>query len=161
MLKKYYNNIMVYNLILQYNYSNFFLLPKIEFVNLNFGLKENNINIESKIVFFFTLLFLLTNQKPYIIKLKKFNIPGCKIKLRKNNLYEFLLKFFFFLSLSFTGKNNLYTTNLTIEKFFEFPELRSEFKTFKNVNKMNINIKIYNNNSKNIQLFLKNLNLKG
>jgi large subunit ribosomal protein L5 len=67
-------------------------------ISLNFGFKNINFD-KKKMIPFFMILELISNQKSYInfskknvlsIKIKKGTITGCKVTLRNKNLYNFL-----------------------------------------------------------------------
>lgn len=71
---------------------------KIFKISLNFGFKNISFD-KKKMVPFFMILELISNQKSYItfskknvlsIKIKKGTITGCKVTLRNKNLYNFL-----------------------------------------------------------------------
>jgi large subunit ribosomal protein L5 len=71
---------------------------KIFKISLNFGFKNINFD-KKKMIPFFMILELISNQKSYInfskknvlsIKIKKGIITGCKVTLRNTNLYKFL-----------------------------------------------------------------------
>lgn len=96
-LETHFNKIILYDLILQNSYSNFFKIPRINSINLNFGLKDFLID-SKKILNILIYMELLINQKPVItkskkniltLKIKKGNIVGCKLTLRKKFIYFF------------------------------------------------------------------------
>lgn len=92
----------VYNYKLDYltkfNIINNHEVVKFKKISLNFGFR--NIKFEKKkMIPFFFILELISNQKSFIslskknilfLQLKKGDISGCKVTLRNNNLYEFL-----------------------------------------------------------------------
>ena len=97
-LKKYYEETVVKQLMEQFNYKSVMEVPRIEKITLNMGVgeavadkkvMENAVNDLEKIA----------GQKPLVTKAKKsiagFKIRddypvGCKVTLRKNNMYTFL-----------------------------------------------------------------------
>lgn len=165
-LKKYYNNIISYNLILQcFNQINF--IPKIDFINLNIGLNLNEIEKENNIIYFYFILLFITNQKPNLIKLKKNssflklkknNLIGCNIILRKNNLFNFLHKLFYLKLFKFKIISIKDNYNFKLNNFLNFLELKSEFIILQNITKMNVNIKIHSKNKKLTKILFKNIN---
>lgn len=165
-LKNHYNNIIIYNLITNFNYNNTFKIPKIEKITLNIGLKNSNIE-KKKIILLILLLKLITNQNPLltkskknkiIYKIRKGSITGCKITLRKNNLYLFLEKIILFI-MPFIIKNiklkNENILNFKIQNILNFFELEKEFLIFQDCPHINATIHV-NSNNKNMTNFLLN-----
>jgi len=82
----------------KFNYINNLDHCRFSKISLNFGFR--NINFDKKrMMLFFMVLELISNQKSYItfskknlfsLKIKKGSITGCKVTLRKENLYNFL-----------------------------------------------------------------------
>lgn len=156
-LKKQYSNIIIYNLINNINYKNIFQIPNINKITLNIGLKNSNIE-KKKIISIIILLKLITNQavlltkskkNKIILKIKKGNIVGCKITLRKNNLYNFLEKLIIFIFPNLKKfkieniKNNT-IFNFQIKNILQFFELEKEFIKFQNIPPIDISIQIKN-----------------
>ena len=84
--------------ITKFNLINNLAQRKIFKISLNFGFKNINFD-KKKMIPFFMILELISNQKSYItfskknvlsIKIKKGTITGCKVTLRNKNLYNFL-----------------------------------------------------------------------
>lgn len=99
-------------------------------ISLNFGFKDIKFDKKQMILYFF-LMELLTNQKCVLttsrknlinLKIKRGNIVGCKLTLRRKNLYDYLDLLILSLPRSeifkgfFLKKNsqnkNVYTTSL-------------------------------------------------
>jgi len=165
--KKHYENIITYDLITKFNFNNIFKIPSINKIILNIGLKNSNVE-KKKMIAIILLLKLITNQQAFLTKSKKNNIVfkikkgaimGCKITLRKNNIYFFLEKLILFIIpniKNFKGiqLNSLQTNILSfqIKNILSFFELEKEFLKFQNLPAININIQT---NAKNInQLFI-------
>ena len=163
-LQTHYKNITVYNLLSKLTLKNIFEIPKITKICLNIGFKKSNLE-KKKLINIILLLKLITNQKPLItkskknnifLKIKKNSIIGCKITLRKNNIYFFLEKVLIFIlpnlnSLKFNVKNkNIF--NFNIKNILDFFELKTEFLKFKNI--PIIDISIHTNSKNNIELYL-------
>ncbi len=98
-LQKYYINIIYYDLLFKDHYINIMQLPQINKITLNIGLGLKAILDKKQILTALLSLELITNQKPIITKAKKSidkfklreNMPiGCKVTLRKYNLYKFI-----------------------------------------------------------------------
>ena len=108
---------------------------------------------------------LITNQNPKItkskknnifLKIKKNSIIGCKLTLRKKNIFIFLEKILIFIlpnlkkiNLNFKNKNIL---NFQIQNILYFFELKNEFLKFKNIPP--IDVSIHTNVKNNNELFL-------
>ena len=163
-LQKYYQNVTIYDLLTKLNFKNIFEIIKITKICLNIGFKDANIE-KKKLINIILLLKLITNQKPLItkskkndifLKIKKNSIIGCKITLRKKNVFIFLEKILIFIlpnlkkiNLHFKNKNIL---NFQIKNILYFVELKNEFLKFKNITP--IDISIHTNVKNNNELFL-------
>lgn len=96
-LQEKYNNEVVQALMEKFGYKNIMEVPKLEKIVLNMGVgeaKDNAKVLESAV----SDMQLITGQKPVITRAKKSvanfkirqNMPiGCKVTLRKQNMYEF------------------------------------------------------------------------
>ena len=153
-LKKYYEETIVKQLMEQFNYKSVMQVPRIEKITLNMGVgeavadkkvMENAVGDMEKIA----------GQKPLVTKAKKsiagFKIRddypvGCKVTLRKNNMYTFLdrlisiaiprIRDFRGISAkSFDGRGNY---NMGIKEQIIFPEI--EYDKIDALRGMNITI---------------------
>ena len=98
--KKYYQNILAYDLILKQNYKNIMQLTRIEKILLN-TTSKSYVNDKKFILFTLAAIELLSGQKPTLtyakksianFKIRQHQILGCKVVLRKNLMYAFLDK---------------------------------------------------------------------
>jgi len=134
-----YQKKIIQNFLEKYKYSSIMEVPKIQKITLNMGLGEavNDKKIIEKAV---SDLELISGQKPIVTKARKSiagfkireNWPiGCKVTLRKKNMYEFLDRlitiaiprirdFRGFSSNSFDGKGNY---SLGVKEQIIFPEI--------------------------------------
>lgn len=163
-LQNHYQNVTLYNLITKLNYKNVFEIPQITKICLNIGFKDANLE-KKKLINLILLLKLITNQKPIItkskknnifLKIKKNSIIGCKVTLRKKNIYSFLEKLVFFIlpnmdNLKFNSKNKN-ILNFQILNVLHFFELKTEFLKFKNIPP--VDVSIHTNVKTNTELFL-------
>ena len=163
-LQNHYKNIIIYSLLTKLNFKNIFEIPKINKICLNIGFKEANLE-KKKLINIILLLKLITNQKPLITKSKKNNIflkitknsiTGCKITLRKKNIFIFLEKILIFIlpnlkkiDLNLKNKNIL---NFQIKNILYFFELKNEFLKFKDI--PSIDVSMHTNVRNNNELFL-------
>lgn len=163
-LQNHYQNVTIYNLLTKLNFQNIFEISKITKICLNIGFKDSNIE-KKKLINIILLLKLLTNQKPLItkskkndifLKIKKNSITGCKITLRKKNIFFFLEKILIFIlpnlkkiNLNIKNQNIL---NFQINNILDFFELKNEFVKFKD--SPPIDVSIHTNVKKNNELFL-------
>lgn len=163
-LQNHYKNITIYNLLTKLNFKNIFEIPKITKICLNIGFKDVNIE-KKKLINIILLLKLITNQKPLItkskkndifLKIKKNSIIGCKITLRKKNIFIFLEKILIFIipnlkkiKINLKNKNIL---NFQIKNILNFFELKNEFLKFKDITP--IDVSIHTNVKNNNELFL-------
>nr|UQT68337.1 ribosomal protein L5 [Nothophytophthora sp.] len=163
-LKNHYQNVTTYDLITKINFKNIFEIPKITKICLNIGFKNANIE-KKKLINIIILLKLITNQKPIVtkskknnifLKIKKNSIIGCKITLRKKNIYNFLEKVLIFIlpnleRINFNIKNKN-ILNFQIQNILYFFELKTEFLKFKDI--PSIDLSIHTNSKNNNELFL-------
>ncbi len=153
-LKKYYEETIVKQLMEQFNYKSVMQVPKIERITLNMGVGEA---VADKKVMENAVSDLekIAGQKPLVTKAKKsiaaFKIRddypvGCKVTLRKNNMYTFLdrlisiaiprIRDFRGISAkSFDGRGNY---NMGIKEQIIFPEI--EYDKIDALRGMNITI---------------------
>lgn len=94
----YFQTIVKYDLINKFKYKNIKKLPKLRKIVLNFSCKNSD---TKQLALTMTALELITLQKGIltvtkksnvILKLKKGEPIGCKVVLRKTNMYNFLFK---------------------------------------------------------------------
>ena len=153
-LKKYYEETIVKQLMEQFNYKSVMQVPRIEKITLNMGVGEA---VADKKVMENAVSDLekIAGQKPLVTKAKKsiaaFKISddypvGCKVTLRKNNMYTFLdrlisiaiprIRDFRGISAkSFDGRGNY---NMGIKEQIIFPEI--EYDKIDALRGMNITI---------------------
>ena len=153
-LKKYYEETIVKQLMEQFNYKSVMQVPRIEKITLNMGVGEA---VADKKVMENAVSDLekIAGQKPLVTKAKKsiaaFKIRddypvGCKVTLRKNNMYTFIdrlisiaiprIRDFRGISAkSFDGRGNY---NMGIKEQIIFPEI--EYDKIDALRGMNITI---------------------
>ena len=153
-LKKYYEETVVKQLMDQFNYKSVMEVPRIEKITLNMGVGEA---VADKKVMENAVSDLekIAGQKPLVTKAKKsiagFKIRddypvGCKVTLRKNNMYTFLDRlisiaiprvrdFRGISAKSFDGRGNY---NMGIKEQIIFPEI--EYDKIDALRGMNITI---------------------
>ena len=149
------NNLRIYDdffynqkldFLTKFNLINNLAQKNITKITLNFGFK--NIKFEKKkMILFFMVLELITNQKCVLtssrknlifLRIKKGSITGCKVTLRKTNLFNFLDNLLLALPRSekfkgfFYNKKTLKQNNFStrIEDLFIFHSLESEIVSF-------------------------------
>jgi large subunit ribosomal protein L5 len=171
-LQKHSNHIINYDLINKLNFKNIFKIPTLNTIILNIGLKNSNME-KKKMISILLLLKLITNQQilttkskknNIIFKIKKGDIMGCKVTLRKKNIYIFLEKLIIFILPNikdFQGiiiNKKLNILNFKINNILNFFELEKEFLKFQNLPSIDVNIKINPLTSSNIFILLNLLN---
>ena len=94
----YYENIIKYDLANKFNYKNVNKLPRLEAIVLNFGCKTLSFKLLLTSLLALELIttkkgiFTVSNKTNITLKIKKGNIVGCKLTLRKKTMYFFLAK---------------------------------------------------------------------
>lgn len=166
-IKNYYQNIISYDLLTKLPCKNIFQVPKIDKISLNIGFKKANIE-KKKLINILVLLKLITNQKPVVtqskknnifLKIKKNSIIGCKITLRKKNIYFFLEKLIIFILPNINKKikfnlENKNILNFQIKNILNFFELRREFLKFKDIPPIDVSLYINNDDNRKLFIFL-------
>jgi large subunit ribosomal protein L5 len=163
-LQNHYKNVTIYDLLIKLNFKNIFEISRITKIYLNIGFKDANIE-KKKLINIILLLKLIINQKPFITKSKKNNlffkikqnsIIGCKLTIRKKNIFNFLEQIIYFVlpninKINFNLKNKN-ILNFQIKNVLYFFELKTEFMKFKNIPP--IDISIHTNAKNNNELFI-------
>ena len=169
-IKNHYQNIISYDLLTKLNYKNIFQIPKITKICLNIGFKNANIE-KKKLINILVLLKLITNQKPIVtqskknnifLKIKKNSIIGCKVTLRKKNIYIFLEKLIIFIIPNLNKKitinpDNINILNFQIKNILNFFELRKEFLKFRDIPVIDVSIHTNTVNNKDLFTLLNSL----
>ena len=97
-LENYYSKIIQYDLINKFTYTRMEDIPKLKKIILNFGCKSDNIKVIAVSLFSLELIAArkgtLTKAKRsnILLKIRKGHPVGCVVVLRKNDMYDFLLK---------------------------------------------------------------------
>ncbi len=150
-----YQNTIKPDFLLKFNYKNIFLAPKIEKINLNFGIKEVNFK---NILPTLASLELMTNQKAALTCSKMANISlkirkgvpvGCKVTLRNLNMSLFLTKLILIIFPTIKLFEGV-TLKKSIEQYKSFSfclddvliftELEQQYELFKSLPKLDISI---------------------
>ena len=154
-LKLYYHTIICQDLLLKNNYTNIFEIPTLEKIVIN-TTSSAFVADRKNLIPALLALELITGQKAKLtcaknsvasFKIRKNQLLGCKVTLRKKYLYNFLT---IFLSIvlpklrDFSGisKKSLDTSgNLSFgfTNILAFPHLENHFEFFQNVRGMNLN----------------------
>ena len=147
-LKKYYENIICYDMISQFNYTNIMQVPRIIKIIIHLTIKESRQDQNAIYVGLF-ILELISGQKGQITKIKKSisnfkiktkMIAGCKVTLRRSKMFFFLEKLLY-LTLPrikhFNGLKNQKSTStgsftFGLKHIFYFPETRCYIYEFLN-----------------------------
>ncbi len=166
-LENFYSKTLKYNLTNKFIYNRTYKLPRLKKIILNFGLKTTDLKqLSSNLL----ILELIVNQKGILTKTKKPNIllklqkgnpVGCKITLRKDNLYNFFGRIIVEI---LPKSKNLKNFNLTqklkknafsyeVYNIFNFSELENYYYFLSNLFKLDISI-ITTTKSKKELIFL-------
>lgn len=96
LLEFYYKNIISYDILTKFKYKNIHCIPKLKMITLSFGIKENKFKA---LLPYIAVLELISGQKTILtiskksnisLKIRKGDVVGCKMTLRKSNMYGFL-----------------------------------------------------------------------
>ena len=165
-LNNYYNNIIVYDLIIKLNIQNIHKIPKIKKINLNINFDKNKKKKEIlNILLFFNLLtnqipcFIKSKKNLVIVKVKKNSIIGFKMILYRKNIYIFLEKILFFILPNIKKKKNYFLKNnnnfnFKIVNLLNFSEFKNELLKFKEIFNISLFVSINTDNCKyNLDLY--------
>jgi large subunit ribosomal protein L5 len=165
---KFHNiNIVKYDLLSKFNYKNIHQIPSFNKIVLSFALKELNFK---RMLQATAALQLISNQKAVLTNSKKANISlkirkgapvGCKITLRKSQLFLFLSKLVLFIlpniktfeKIRFKHKN-LNSLSFLLTDLLVFSELENQYDLFQKLPDLNISIILLCNNTNEVSTFL-------
>ena len=170
-LEYYYKNVIKYDLINKFYYNNLKELPELKKIILSFGCRTSDIKLLAASIQALNLISqkynssIITNSKHtnIFLKIKKGQPIGCKVILKKKNMYNFFLKLLteIFPSLKdfkgiYLNKNkNIKNLSFTIKELITIKELETHFYLFSNVPPLNITL-VTNTKTKKELLFLLN-----
>ena len=157
LIENYYKKIIQFDLINKFEYSTIKTFPYLKKIVLNFGCKSYD--IKALALTFFTLklitkknsLLTKSKQSNILLKIRKGNVVGCTIILKKNEMYPFILK----ISPTIISKLKKFTYvfykkskkacfSFTLKNFIIFKELKQQFFLFNLLPPLNITL-IFNN----------------
>lgn len=172
-LECYYNQIIKYDFINKFIYLDINKIPKLKKIILNFNC--DNLIIKNFVTALLTLE-IISSKKAHATKAKTFNVflkiqkgqlTGCKIILRKKDMYQFFAKFltdvipnsrlFFKLKVS-TPIVNSFSFVLSNNHLF-FSEINNHFNLINRVSNLNITIVSTAKTQKELFFLLKSLKL--
>ena len=167
-LKEYYSNILQYEFINKFSYSNINKLPKFKSIFLTFDLKKHDLKTLIDNLIALELLssvngFLIPSKVSKIsLKIRKGTPVGCKVILRKKKLFRFLYKLLNTVVISGLNNNTIsiqkkkgFKFSFKISNVLLFSELEENYSFFKKISGLNI-VFITNSSSKKEILYLLN-----
>ena len=172
-IDKFNNNIVKYDLFNKFNYNYSSNIPTLKKITLNFGI--NNSDLE-KLISSALFLKLISDRKSSLtsskisdikLKIKKGYPVGCKVTLKKDKMFNFLLKFIIkiitksknFRKISLKTKNN--SVSFTIKKTdLKTTELEYYYNILTNkITDLNINISTNAKTEKELLFLINSLKL--
>lgn len=165
-LENFHNKTLKYELINKFNYQNIKNLPKLKKIILNFSCKTSELkNLSTNLL----ALKLITKQKGkltkskysnIILKIRKGHPVGCKVTLRKKQMFKFFTKIITkifpklknFQEFLFTKKIQKNSFSYQIYDTFSFSELEQNYHIFNNISTLNITM--VSNSQTNIELLI-------
>lgn len=147
-LQNYNKNIVKYDSINKFNVKKIQNLPSLQFVTLNFNLKKND---SSLLLIAMSALKLLTFQNGIVITSKISNVSikirkgqpiGCKIRLRKTKMNNFLFSLINKILINKPlPKSKIFTVfSFKITNMFMFNSLEQNYKYFKNISNLTVDV---------------------
>jgi len=153
--ESHYDRTIKYDLLTKFNYNNLYLIPKLQKIVLNFGIKEVNFKLLLPTLI---ALELISSQKGILARSNKSNITlkirkgapvGCKVTLSKTNMYLFFSKIIITVLPKIKQFEGVVLKKQTQQPksfsfFFNdvltFSELESQHEFFKNMPKLDISV---------------------
>lgn len=137
-LKNYYNKIIKLDLVNKFILKNNKKIPHLEKITLNFGCK--NLTVQK---FAITMLALeiislkkgtiTTTRKPNVaLKIQKGQPAGCKVELRQNQIYKFLMRLNIEIFSKLKSFRNIKLNKQMFNFFFQIPGNEIILKEFEN-----------------------------
>ena len=162
---KFYCNTLKYDLINVYNFKLNSNLPELKAIILNLRLKTCDIKKISASLLAFELFaqqwsqFVSAWKSKISLKIRKGSAIGCKLIIKKRNLFKFFNKIVFEIisKLNTKKRQNYSTFQFTIQNIFDINELKNRYNFFHNLGSLNIVILMNYNNNKNLAFFFKSL----
>ena len=168
-LQNFYSKTLKYDLINKFIYKNTSKIPKIQKIILNFGSKTVDFK---KLTSSLLVLEWITSQKGILTKTKKSNIllkirkgnpVGCKVTLRKYNLYNFFARIIIEIlpkiksikKLEITQKLKKNSFSYELHNIFTFSELENYYYFLSNLPKLDISLVTNTKNKKELLFLLK------
>jgi len=170
LFEHYYENIIKYDMLNKFKYTDIQQFPKIQKIIVSFNCKNSDFKqLSSSLI----ALEIITSQKPIIIeskisnisfKIRKGNPVGCKITLRKTAMYVFFAKILLQLFSDKKLFKNLdkqkYKTNtksiiFELKKILFFPELENKYQFFNKLSSLHIVIVTNSKNFNELKFLLK------
>ena len=161
-LEFYSKNILAYDLLNKFMFKNTSKLPKLQKIVLTFCLKKYEVKylltslVALKMVSNVKICNIIKSKSSNIsLKIKKGNPIGSKVVLRKTNMNLFLFKL---INLCFLEEKNLVNINknsfsFKIRDLLKFTDLEQNYKYFKNLPILSINI-VTTSTKRDLLLFL-------
>lgn len=151
-LNKYTENVVKYDLINKFQYKRVNQLPMIKCAILTFNFKKFDMKL---LISALSALELITLNKGVLIKSKISNVSlkirkgqpiGCKITLRNNKMNQFLFKILnkVMTNRIFKKTNSINLFSIKLKNILVFKELEKNYRFFKNLSHLNLNIKTTN-----------------
>ena len=162
-LNKYSKNVVKYDFINKFNYNLSKAIPKLKSIVLTFNIKNSNLQTLYSAL---SALEFIIYQKPTLIfsktsnisiKLRKGQPVGCKVTLRKSKLTHFL---FILVNkvklkrLKAKAKTKVFFS-CRISNILIFNQLEKNYKFFKHLSDLNVNISTTNCNNDEVLFLLK------
>jgi len=146
----YYEGIVKYDLLNKFHYKNIQQFPKLKKITLSFRFKTSDFKqLFSSLI----ALELITYQKSIInkskvsniiFKIRKGNPVGCKLTLRKKNMYKFFAKILLQILPhskiinKLSNKNVKNSISFEFNKILLFPELENQYQFFNKLSNLHI-----------------------
>ena len=172
--KIYYQNILIYDLLLKHNFTTLMQVPRLKKLIVNASGKKF-LNDKKSILYISASLELITGQKSQFtyarksianFKIRKNQLLGCKVVLQNNQMYQFLdklSKIVFPRIRDYSNKiiveknsknTKLSVHNLSFRNLMNFPELEHHYELVDNFKGMNCTFVLSNTKTNNPALLL-------
>lgn len=170
-IKHFYSKTLRYDLVNKFCYTHTKKLPTIKKIILNFGCRNNNIQSLASSLLALELIthqkgnMQLTKHSNILLKIRKGNPTGCKVTLRKQQMFacfsifltEILPKVKNFEGFKFGRKVTKNSFSFELQDTFNFQELEEHYYLFNSLPNLNVTVVTNAKNKKELLFLLRAL----
>lgn len=165
-LSSYYRNIIKQDLLTKFNYTNVSQIPSLKKISLSFQLSQSSLK---QLLPFVSALTLMSFQSPFLLRSNRINLVlklrkgvpiGCKVTLRKKQLFVFLERLLFYVLPQYKGslkpvfRITRKSVFFTLTNLFSFKEIEKEYENFQELPVLHVTFFLNSQKKEEIVSFL-------